>query len=120
MKMLFLAKTSVFIMTGLIVAGLALVLFKITDNLQKDKPQNTQSTPLLTQQEKITHMSACASFVCLLAETATGQARPVDCESEQWPFTPSSASEKEIKKADINEKFIHFWHNESVYGDLLG
>lgn len=75
MKMLFLAKTSVFIMTGLIVAGLALVLFKITDNLQKDKPQNTQSEPIVTQQEKITHMSACASFVCLLSETPAGQAR---------------------------------------------
>jgi len=75
MKMLFLAKTSVFIMTGLILAGLTLVVFKITDNLQKDKTQNTQSAPILNKDEKITHMSACASFVCFLSETTLGQTR---------------------------------------------
>lgn len=75
MKMLLIAKTSVFIMTGLIIAGLTLIAFKITDNHQKDKSQNPNTAFLLGADEKITHLSDCGSFACLISETKTGQTR---------------------------------------------
>ena len=75
MKMLLIAKTSVFIMTGLIVAGLALIVFKITDNHSKNKPQNPTPAFSLEVKEKITHLSGCGAFACLLTQTDTHKIR---------------------------------------------
>ena len=75
MKMLLIAKTSVFIMTGLIVAGLALIVFKITENHSKHKLQNPNTTFYLEPSEKIIHFSGCGAFACLLTQTDTNKIR---------------------------------------------
>ncbi len=69
MKMLLIAKTGVFIMTVLILAGLTLVVLKITENTQKHKPQTEKTTLLLQQDEEINHMTGCDKYLCLTTYT---------------------------------------------------
>lgn len=75
MKMLLIAKISVFIMTFLILAGLTVVVLKITDNVQKNKPQNQSGFIELSENEQIIHLSPCDKYLCLLTEKSGQQNR---------------------------------------------
>lgn len=67
MKMLLFIKIGVVLMTLLILAGLTLIAFKITDNAQKHKAQNQPPLSLL-ENEQVTQLTGCGQFACLLTE----------------------------------------------------
>lgn len=77
MKMLYIVKTIVFLMSALLVAGVAFLFVKIAEKQSQSKLKNDVIAPVnisnetqahLTATESIVSMTACGEFVCLLTQ----------------------------------------------------
>lgn len=77
MKMLYIVKTIVFLMSALLVAGFAFLFVKIAEKQTQSKSKNVplaqvvsveQAPTALSETESLISMSACGEFVCLLAQ----------------------------------------------------